>query len=92
MLKYSFFLHWNPEIILMHHWNSASIKMVKNRYTIIEQSPTLIKQSRILLKGWFILIRQPFTLIEQSFTSIEQPPALKTANPESTFLKLGSII
>ena len=20
------FLHWNPEIILLHHWNSASIK------------------------------------------------------------------
>ena len=24
-----FFLHRNPEIILIHHWNSASIKMVK---------------------------------------------------------------
>ena len=30
------------------------------------------------------------TLIKQSFASIEQPPTPKTANPESTFLKLGS--
>ena len=37
-----------------------------------------------------ILIEQSFTLIEQSFTSIEQPPNLKTANLESTFLKFDS--
>ena len=67
----------------MHHWNSASIKMVKNRYTLIEQSPILIKQLHTIIEGWFILI-------EQSFTSTEQPPTPKTANPESTFLKLGS--
>ena len=64
--------------------------LIEQSHTLIEQSPTLIKQTPILIKWWFILIEQSFTLIEQSFISIEQPPNLKTANPESTFLKLDS--
>ena len=56
---------------------------MKTWYTLIEQSHTLIE-------GWFILIEQSFTLIEQSIASIEQPPTPKTANPESSLLKLGS--
>ena len=43
ILNYNLFWHWNPEIILIHHRSSASIKMVKNVYTLIEQSLTLIK-------------------------------------------------